>query len=399
MKSSKRWAALGGLRPTLALVAMLLLLAALVAGCGGGGSSSSSSESSGSETAESSGSSGEESSEEGEEESGEESSEESEGGSGQPPTVGAKLGTCELTKCDVYKNVDFSSLEGATVGVMDILPVPGSTRFTEPLRECIKAHGGKTLDVDINGDFSKAPGVFNEWLSQGVSAIAENGIPVEGYKSIIQQAGSKEIPFIGWGTGPIEGVVSMEANQFADGELMAKYVAEQLPEGGEVLSVNNGTNVALRERQEGMKYTFAKYPEIKFVEKTVTELTPVAAEQTTSAYLQANPDVNAVIGGFAELAFGAEQAIKAAGSEAFVVSANGDPAEYETMEKPGSIYKMTVADGHEFGGQLACETIAVMLGGGEAAAPAMFVESTQVTQENIPKGGTDSSPRAIYEVG
>jgi ribose transport system substrate-binding protein len=316
--------------------------------------------------------------------------------------VGKYLGTCKINECDLYKEkVNFADLKGVKIGVMGLIPVPGVTRFTTPFDKCIKAHGGETTYVNVNGDVSKAPAVLEGWLSQGYKGIGEDGVELQGYKSIREEAISKNVPIAVWGSGAAPGTVGMAADEFKDGELDAQYIGEQFPNGATVLGVSNKDQNALRERIEGAEYEFQKYPKIKFVQKTVATLTTNEAEQVTKSFLLSEPNIAAVIGGFTELALGAQTAIKSVGSKAFVVSGNGDPIEYEEIAKPGSIYKMTAADGHEFGGQLACEIMAATIAGKKPPSTHMLIESFgPITAANLPKpvGSVDTTPRKVYEL-
>ena len=81
---------------------------------------------------------------------------------------------------------------------------------------------------------------------------------------------------------------------------------------------------------------------------TVQDLTTQASNEFITSYLQAQPRLAAIQAGFGDWALGAANAVRQAHSKAIVVSANGDPPEYQEMAKSGTPLKMIVADGHEF---------------------------------------------------
>ncbi|MEU2735927.1 hypothetical protein ABZ656_10930 [Streptomyces sp. NPDC007095] len=87
---------------------------------------------------------------------------------------------------------------------------------------------------------------------------------------------------------------------------------------------------------------------VKRLPLTVQDLTTQASNEFITSYLQAQPRLAAIQAGFGDRALGAANAVRQAHSKAIVVSANGDPTEYQEMAKSGTPLKMIVADGHEF---------------------------------------------------
>jgi ABC-type sugar transport system substrate-binding protein len=316
-----------------------------------------------------------------------------------PPT-GKPIGNCEPSGCDLYKNVDWSPLEGNTVGVLATATNRANIRFNTAVKECVEEHGGSIDEVNLNADFTKGPSTLQGMINSGDVAITDLGLEVQGYHSFLQQAKQKGIPIAVWGAGTAPGTVAIGSNEFEDGVLNGEYLVERLPEGGKILTITNQTVPSIRERLEGLEYVLEQHPEFELVEKTGPEFTAEEAEKITSAYLLSEPDLAAVVGGFTEWALGGLNAIERAGSEAIVISANGDPEEYEAMSRPESQYVMTVADGIELGGRLACESIAVMLGGGKPAGEDLIIESKAVTSEDeIPtEGKVNEEPRKVFSI-
>jgi ribose transport system substrate-binding protein len=195
--------------------------------------------------------------------------------------------------------------------------------------------------------------------------------------------------------------VSLDANQEEDGRIIARYVAEAIGGAGDVVLVN-ANNPALQSREAGIKEVFAEFPDITLtVTGEALGFSAESAQTSTEAALQANPDVKAVIGGFGSLGIGAANAVSAAGSDAIVVSMNGDPEEYAAIREGGP-FKATVADGHEFGGAAACQIAASMLAGnpapGEPGKP-ILATSVLVTADNVPaEGEIESTPRKFYQL-
>jgi ABC-type sugar transport system substrate-binding protein len=296
---------------------------------------------------------------------------------------------------------DVTTLAGVTAGIANLAPVPGAERWSRPLEECLTANGADVDFQDIGGDPTKLPGILDAWLAAERKLAFNIGIDMSGQESTIAKFGDAGVPFITWGAGNPAGVVALDANQEEDGRIIARFVAEQLGGEGDVVLVN-ANNPALQSREAGIKEVFADFPGITLtVTGEALGFTAESAQTSTEAALQANPDVKAVIGGFGSLGIGAANAVEAAESEAIVVSMNGDPEEYAAI-RAGGAFVATVADGHEFGGQAACEIAASMLAGnpapGEAGVP-IFATSVLVTADNVPaEGEIETTPRKFYQM-
>ncbi len=296
---------------------------------------------------------------------------------------------------------DVTTLAGVTAGIANLAPVPGAERWSRPLEACLTENGADVDFQDVGGDPTKLPAILDAWLAGGRQAAFNIGIDMSGQESTLTGFADAGVPFITWGAGNPEGVVSLDANQEEDGRIIGRYVAEQIGGAGEVLLVN-ANNPALQSREAGINEVFAEFPDITLtVTGDALGFTVEAAQASTEAALQANPEIVAVIGGFGSLGIGAANAVEAAGSDAIVVSMNGDPEEYAAI-RAGGPFKATVADGHEFGGEAACQIAASMLAGdpapGEPGVP-IFATSVLVTADNVPADGeSESTPRKFYQL-
>jgi ABC-type sugar transport system substrate-binding protein len=296
---------------------------------------------------------------------------------------------------------DLSALEGVSVGIANLAPVPGAERWSRPLEKCLTDNGADVDFQDVGGDPTKLPAILDAWEASGRQAVFNIGIDMSGQDATIARFNEAGVPFITWGAGNPAGVVSLDANQAEDGRIIARYVAEQIGGAGSVILVN-ANNPALQSREQGIQEVFAEYPDIELtIVGDALGFSAEAAQTATEAALQADPDAVAVIGGFGSLGVGAAQAVEAAGSDAIVVSMNGDPEEYAAI-RAGGPFVATVADGHEAGGEAACRIAASMLAGN----PAPGVEGVQilatsvlVTSDNVPADGeVEATERVFYQL-
>lgn len=296
---------------------------------------------------------------------------------------------------------DVSVFAGLEVGIANLAPVPGAERWSRPLEKCLSDAGASVDFQDVGGDPTKLPGILEAWQAAGKAAVFNIGIDMSGQDSLISGFSDAGTPFVIWGAGNPAGVVALDANQEEDGRIIAQYVAEQLGGEGDVVLVN-ANNPALQSREVGIKEVLAEYPGISLtVTGEALGFTEESAQKSTEAALQANPDLKAVIGGFGSLGVGAARAVEAAGSDAIVVSMNGDPEEYAAI-RAGGAFKATVADGHEYGGQAACEIAASMLAGNAAPGAAgvpILATSVLVTADNVPaEGAIEPTARSFYQL-
>ncbi|MEO6123502.1 MAG: sugar ABC transporter substrate-binding protein [Ilumatobacteraceae bacterium] len=296
---------------------------------------------------------------------------------------------------------DLAALKGVTAGIANLAPVPGAERWSMPLQACLEANGATVDYQDVGGDPTKLPALLDGWLATETKAVFNIGIDMSGQESVIAKFSAANVPFVTWGAGAPAGVVALDANQVEDGRIIARYIIEQLGGQGDVFLVN-ANNPALQSREDGIKEVFAAAPGIKLtVGGEALGFTAESAQKSTESALLANPEIKAIIGGFGSLGVGAATAVDAAGSDAIVVSMNGDPEEYAAIRAGGS-FKATVADGHEFGGQAACEIASSMLAGnpapGDPSKP-ILTTSVLVTADNVPADGeSESTPRLFYQL-
>ena len=296
---------------------------------------------------------------------------------------------------------DLANLDGVEVGIANLAPVPGAERWSRPLEECLVANGATVDFQDVGGDPTKLPAILDGWEASGKQAVFNIGIDMSGQDSTIARFVDAGVPFITWGAGNPTGVVALDANQVEDGRIIGAYVAEQIGGEGSVVLVN-ANNPALQSREEGIQEVFADFPDIELtIVGEALGFSAESAQTSTEAALQADPDVVAVIGGFGSLGVGAATAVESAGSDAIVVSMNGDPEEYAAISAGGP-FVATVADGHEYGGEAACQIAAAMLGGEPAlggGAP-IFATSVLVTADNVPaEGEIEPTARQFYQLG
>ncbi|MFM7744784.1 MAG: sugar ABC transporter substrate-binding protein [Actinomycetota bacterium] len=294
---------------------------------------------------------------------------------------------------------DVTTWSGKKVGIANLAPVPGAERWSKPLQACIEKNGGTVDYQDVGGDPTKLPALLEGWASAKVDAVFNIGIDMTGQESLIAAFTEAKTPVVTWGAGNPEGVVALDANQEEDGRIIGRYLVEKVGSGQVILV--NANNPALQSREKGLKEALDAAGMELVVVGEALGFSAESAQKSVEAALQANPDAKAVVGGFGSLGVGAAAAVTAAGSSAVVVSMNGDPEEYDAI-RAGGPFVATVADGHEFGGEAACQIAADMIAGNAAPGTAgkqILATSVLVTADNVPAAGaSEATPRKFYQL-
>jgi len=301
---------------------------------------------------------------------------------------------------EVTLSGDVAGWAGKSVGIANLAPVPGAERWSKPLQACIEANGGKVDYQDVGGDATKLPALLEGWAVAKVDAVFNIGIDMTGQDSLITKFNDAKTPVVIWGAGNPAGVVALDANQEEDGRIIGRYLIEKLGGEGDVVLVN-AQNPALQSREKGLQEVLATSNIKLTIVGEAAGFSAEAAQKSVETALQANPAVKAVVGGFGSLGVGAATAVTAAKSEAIVVSMNGDPEEYAAIREGGA-FAATVADGHEFGGEAACQIAAGMIAGGAApgtAGKSILATSVLVTADNVPaEGSAEGTARKFYQL-
>ena len=111
-------------------------------------------------------------------------------------------------------------------------------RIEDAARAAVEWAGWGFESCDAAGDPAQMPVCGNQLLDMGVDAIMIDGIPEEFITDVLERAASEGVPVItGGGTvDPINYyIASFSADDTDMGVELAKWVAEQLPDGGDMI--------------------------------------------------------------------------------------------------------------------------------------------------------------------
>jgi ABC-type sugar transport system substrate-binding protein len=253
----------------MALITAVLAVSALVAGCGSSSSSTSSS------------------------------------ASGSNPSTNAGSSPVAASVNPKVKN--------KTIGFVDILGSAAvEKRFYKAFTYAADLAGWHVQFVDGQGDPSKIAGAAQNFVNEGVNAIVFNSVPAEMVKPAALAAKAKGIPTINLVTPGTPGTYAgdYDENETTLTPPLAVKLKQDFPHGAQIGLLTANAIIASRTRVAALKQGLAGSG-VKIVDDAdLPEATPQAAGKAATDMLNANPNLNAIVGVFDQFSAPALAAMK-----------------------------------------------------------------------------------------
>ncbi|CAN5816328.1 substrate-binding domain-containing protein [soil metagenome] len=212
-----------------------------------------------------------------------------------------------------------------TIAIVTPYMANATTKFAiDKFQEYGKAKGWNVTVTDTNADFNLLVSRIEDAVTQKADAIVLGmGDPAQMTKGL-DAAKAAGIPVFGLDAGVADGVaLNITSDNEALGQMSAHYLAEAIGGKGNVIMFTHDPHPGVRARGAAAAAEFAKYPDIKVIEKKHIEVPgPVDfARSLTQDLLTAHPDgeIQGIWAGWDEPALGAVQAIEAAGRKGIIV--------------------------------------------------------------------------------
>lgn len=244
---------------------------------------------------------------------------------------------------DAPTDAEATGEEALTVAVVTPYMANATTKYViDRFQEGGEAAGWNVTVTDTNADFNELVSRIEDAVTQNVDAIVLGmGDPAQMTKGL-EAAEAAGIPVFGLDAGVAPGVVlNITSDNGQLGQVTAAHLAEQLDGEGAVVMFTHDPHPGVRARAEAAAAEFANYPGITVIEQKHIEVPgPVDfARSLTQDMLTAYPndgDIAGIWAGWDEPAFGAVQAIDAAGREGImVVGIDGTDFAKEEIAKGG----------------------------------------------------------------
>lgn len=244
--------------------------------------------------------------------------------------------------------------------------------------------------VDGKSDAQQQVTAVENFISQGVNAIAMVPVDAESLTGIINEAVADGIPVVTH-TTLIDGATAYMGIKEHDmgytiGKVAGQWIAENHPdEEIEYAILNQPTLPQIIEREEGIQDGIAEFAPNAKLATTVAAWLPDMGMDAAENIMQANPDVKVIVGINDSGALGAYETITAMGiaddGDFFIGGVDGSETALEKI-KEGGIYRGTVnIKPYETGRQLLtfCQDALE----GEEVPAETWVEVSAVTIDNV----------------
>ena len=222
-------------------------------------------------------------------------------------------------------------------------------------------------------------------LNQGCSALLASPISATALDTVFTAALAQGIPAIilNDAQGTLDGVVYVGPDAETIGETAADYVADQLPDGGQVAMIEGdpGSSNALN-RGAGFKAGLENYPNLELVASQTAKWDTNQAQTIATAMLTANPDIKAFYSQNDGMAFGVQAAIDAKGLTGQVILVGTDGIPQAKKEITDGNMTATVSEKPTTEGATGVQVALWMLAGEEVPAwvdvPAFVIDESNV---------------------
>jgi len=217
-------------------------------------------------------------------------------------------------------------------------PYPNLT-FWQIAQQAIEeraAADGQTVDVfELTGaDVSEQVSQMEAAVTEGYDGIILGTVDAAGIVPGIQAANEAGIPVLAIDTAPAGGerISLVQTDNVAGSRLAGEYIAGLIGGSGVVLNLQGDlANQTAQARTQGLEEALAEYPEIEVISQA-SNWQQEEGQRITEDVLTANPELEAIFAASDDPAFGALQAVQAAGrTDIAIVGFDGNPQAVEAV--------------------------------------------------------------------
>jgi inositol transport system substrate-binding protein len=227
--------------------------------------------------------------------------------------------------------------EGAKKYVIGFAAKSFQDPFTSWQAQTVKKFAAQSypdLDVqllDSEGAVDKQTNIFETFLSQKVSLVIVQPLDAQSLIPVIDKAYAMKpaVPVINLALKiDDKNSISIESNPVLEGQLIGEYAAKNLPKGAKVAIIEGEPgNLVAGARENGIKEALKARPDITIVADQTSHWHRDNAMSITEDWLQAYPQIDAILCHNDDSALGAIEALKAAGKagKVMVLGVDGLP--------------------------------------------------------------------------
>jgi ribose transport system substrate-binding protein len=247
-----------------------------------------------------------------------------------------------------------------------------------------KQIGAKLIESNAKGDTNQQVADLENFLTLGVDVVIIGGGEGPAFAPVMQKMKAKGIPVITIDIASEFTTENITSDNFNGGEQLGLYVKNRLAGKGNILVLDTPGWQSLEIRIQMLKDVISYYPNLK-ITQTISLGTDDAVNgyyKAVKAYLQGNPDTQAIFCSWGLAGVGAAQAVRELGlkDKIFIVATDGDQVVLNEMRKPDSALTAVVGQYPEKLGNMAVDAAVKAHAGQklpvEAYAPIILIEKT-----------------------
>jgi inositol transport system substrate-binding protein len=217
--------------------------------------------------------------------------------------------------------------------------------------EAAEAEGIKVTVIDPQLDIERQVGAIETFITQQVDAIVCSPLDFHGLAPAVKMAQEAGIPFVALNStvdasGP--GFSYVGSKNYDAGLIQAEYFKEILPEGSKLVYLEGtpGMEHAVDRKAAVMENLVDVRPDIELLASQTAEYDRTKGMNVMEDWIQAFPDIEAVIAANDQMALGSIEALKGAGrlEGVFVTGIDGTPGARQSI-RAGEMTMSVVQDG------------------------------------------------------
>jgi ribose transport system substrate-binding protein len=234
-------------------------------------------------------------------------------------------------------------------------------------------------EADLSGQLAIAETV----LQGDCDAVAVSPLSSSNLQPFLDRAKEAGIPIINVDDAKVEADVFVGGDHREMGVMAAEYIAEQLPDGGQVAQIEGQAgSPAAQQRIDGFSTTVGEHGNLELVASQPGDWDRLKALDAAANIMRANPDVKAFYANNDTMALGVVEAVANAGKQGqvIVVGTDGVPDAIQSV-RDGSM-SATVASFPYVMGRTALE-VAIRLLEGQDVPSTVVSQQELITADNV----------------
>lgn len=243
----------------------------------------------------------------------------------------------------------------------------------------------KVTSVSADYDLNKQSGQIDSFIAAGVDIIMLNAVDAAAIAPAVKRARDAGVVVAAFDVSAPGADVTVMTDNVLAGAKACQYIVDHLNGKGNVIIVNGPQSSSIRDRAQGCKDTFSKYPEITILsDDQNAQGSRDGGLAVGQALLTRFDKIDGVFGINDPTAIGFALAAKQAGRSEFIITGvDGAPDTEKALEDPNNLFKASASqDPYTMAGQ-ALDLGYQVLQGNTPAEPVVLLEPELITNENI----------------